>query len=113
MLISQANERLMGEEIIAADEEFEVGVIGAQFGDESFGGGQFAILFIAAIGVPDLFGHQGDDLAAVGMHERGRHHLVGIRRGARSMVGGQTVRTRNRFRVKVMGCHPGNHNNGR
>ena len=78
----------MGEKIVAADEKFETGMIGADFRNEALGGVQFAILFVGAIGILDLFGHQGNDGFAVGMHEGGLHHFVGVSGGPGMVMGG-------------------------
>ena len=97
----------MGEEIVAADEEFETGMILPDFRDQTFGGIEFTILFVGAIGVLDLFGHQRNDWAAVGMHEGGLHHFMGVRSGAGMMVRDQAVGTGDFFRVKELSAIKG------
>jgi hypothetical protein len=70
---------------VFGDDHLEVGVVLAQVRDEAFGGMALTIVFLGAVLRDDRLGHQRNDCALIGVHERGAQHLV--TRGDSAMAG--------------------------
>jgi hypothetical protein len=85
----------IGTQTIFGDNQFEVGVVLTQFGDEAFGGIALTIVFLGAVLLDNRLGHQGNHCAPIGVNEGRAQHLVAIGHGTIAVMRFQTRRTVN------------------
>ena len=79
VIVQGLDMRGIGTQTVFSDNELEVRVVLAQFGNKALGGIAFAIVFVRAILLHNRFGHQRNHCTHVRMDNRRAQHLMIIR----------------------------------